>query len=1555
MVKKIFYTILLYISIVNAQFDSTLVLSEVMFYPESGPNEFIELYNYSETDSIDLNGYKINYSTSSADVISDAGEGTILPPQSFAVILEGDYTIGSGIYESVIPNEALVLQISDNAFGSSGMANTSDRPIMLLSPADDTLEIYIYSANNSQSFSDEKKELTKDDSESNWTNSLVSKGTPGFRNSVTPFNDDLGIASITFSPAFPTEGDDVAVLVKVKNSGLENAADYSVEIYNDANFDSVGNPGDLILSQNYSNLSAGDSVTANIVMNSLSIGKYQLIANVVLNGDENLANNQLLNSFTVSPPGNNYNDLVINEIMYAPSSGEPEWIELFNRSSSKLNLKKWKISDLTTSVTITNNDEFIQPEGFIIITRDSSVLNFYDIPSQIIEMNLPSLNNTGDGIVIKDSLKVLIDSVLYSTDWGGNSGGKSLERISVNENSNDVENWLTSLSTFKATPGMINSVTSKNYDLAITSFSSLKDYGIVGGEIQLNIEVSNKGLNPSGNFSINLYKDANRDSVPAIFELISTQNGNSLSVEDSSRFTFQTNQFDGGLNHFIAVVITALDDDTANNTGFTTLIGTTINEVRNDIVINEIMYAPSNSEPEWIEIYNRSNKTINLKNYQVADNSDTVKVVGKSLIINPEEYVIIAKDTSIYDFYNISSKVVLKNFPALNNNGDKVIILDSLDRTIDSLKYLTSWKGTNGKSLERIDVEIASTDSTNWAASTSIFNATPGSINSVTQKDFDIVAKEIFFSPEYPLNHDTVKLSAKILNKGLNPANFTIQLYEDTNLDSLADILIETTSALNLATGDSSVIQFSYLLEDIQSIHSFYVRALYDLDQDTTNNLVYGNISPGYSPQSIVINEIMYTPSGGEPEWIELYNNTNLSISLKNWSIMDVVTTPATGTVNENVLIAPGSYLILTNNVSVINYHRLIPSPVYEINLPNLNNDYDGVVLKDSRGAVMDSVLYNSDWGGSNGYSLERREVNAGSNLPVNWASATDIEQSTPGRINSITPKQFDLSLKEVGFNPRFPVSGDNVFISSLIKNNGSANAEDFSVEFIIDTDSNNIVDHPLSMESGLNLNSDGSVYVSSSMPIENLTLKVLTAVRIVYAEDEDTLNNYFEKSVEPGFAQKSLVINEVMYSPVDNEPEWVELVNVSNESLNLKNWLVSDILSTPTKSIITTTNVSLRPGEFIVIAKDTSFYSFHSDVTSKVLLTNFGSLGNTKDGMIVYDFREGIIDSLLYKSTWGGKNGYSLERISVNEETNDSTNWTSSLSINRSTPGTPNSIENAPSYKEGDVAINEIMFDPGDDNSEFIEFINLSGGTINIGGWCFGDENGNFYKLSETSYSFENNSYYVVAADSLIFSKYSLNGNTGVINTSSLGLVNTGELILLKDVKGNVIDSVLYSDKWHNDNFTDAINISLERINPRLNGNDPNNWSSSADFLGGTPTKQNSIFTNNLNVENKLSVSPNPFSPDNDGFEDFTVINYRLKQATSQVRIKIFDSKGRLVRTLIKNQASGSSGSVVFDGRDDSGEALRIGIYIIFLGAINESAGIVENMKTVVVVARKL
>ena len=106
---------------------------------------------------------------------------------------------------------------------------------------------------------------------------------------------------------------------------------------------------------------------------------------------------------------------------------------------------------------------------------------------------------------------------------------------------------------------------------------------------------------------------------------------------------------------------------------------------------------------------------------------------------------------------------------------------------------------------------------------------------------------------------------------------------------------------------------------------------------------------------------------------------------------------------------------------------------------------------------------------------------------------------------------------------------------------------------------------------------------------------------------------------------------------------------------------------------------------------------------------------------------------------------------------------------------------------------------------------------------------------------------------------------------------------------------------------------------------------------------------------QSKVSISPNPFSPDNDGFEDFTVINFDLSKLLSQVRIKVFDSLGRLVRTLVNYKPSASHNSIIFDGLDNNGRPLRIGIYILLIESVEQNSGSVEVMKAPVVIARKL
>lgn len=1557
MIKKFILIYSLIFNICYAQSDTLLIFSEIMFSPASGNNEFIEIYNLSSTQSINLSLYKIKYYTSTEEQIIDAGFGTTLLPNTFAIIFENDYDIQTGIYNSIVPPNALVLKIADNSFGSSGMANSSSRPLWLLNSSNDTVDYYFYSANNPTAVSDEKIILNHDSLQTNWANSLIINGTPGFSNSVTPVNFDLDLYSLLFSPVNPVSGNDVTISAKVRNNGVLSANIYSIEIFNDTNLDSIPEFSERIFNQDFANLLPGDSVFASTILNSLSTNTYQIIAKVNFGEDQNTSNNIRIKKFIVSPPGNNFNDIVINEIMYAPASGEPEWIELFNKTSETINLNSWKLSDGASTTTITDENVSIDPESFIVITKDSSIFNFYNVASTIIVSNIPSLNNTGDAVVVKDINNVLIDSVSYLPAWGGNIGGRSLERLLVDGLSNDPANWAASISINKATPGAINSITPKQIDLAITLFKSNTEFGIIGNEISFSLKVKNIGLNYSGSYIVNFFRDTNKDSIAQQSELLLTQIGLPINSNDSTLFNFTTSDYSVGENIFIGKIILAADDDSTNNYALTSLSGVIINELRSDIVINEIMYAPNSPQPEWIEIYNRSNKTINLKNYQLADASDTVIAINKNFIISPNEFFVLAKDSSILNYYNIGSDFFTASFPSLNNNNDKIILLDSLSRVIDSLKYFSNWGGSNGKSLERINTELSSVDSSNWNTSLSVFGATPGTYNSVTQKDYDIRLSDIIFIPKYPLNGDNVNFIASVNNVGKSNANFSLSLYEDTNLDSIPDLFLESISNLNLSINDSGTYQFNYVLNNLQIKKAFFVKAAFNLDQDTTNNVKYKSIEPGYPPKTIVINEIMFAPLGGEPEWIELFNNSEVDINLKDWSVWDVITTPVKALIEDDIIIPSHGYYVLTKDSSILNYHRFITSGLLEISLPSFNNDRDGVVLKDNRGIIIDSVFYLNQWGGTNGFSIERISATNSSINQFNWASSYDIEQSTPGRINSVTFKEFDLSITDISFNPGFPIQGENISVTARIKNNGNQSALNFTVEFFVDSDSNNVVDLLLSSVTQQSISSDDSVAITSTASIMNLQKQVLTAARINFSEDEDTLNNYYEKIIQPGYSRDIVKINEIMFNPVDGKPEWIELVNVSTDTINIKNWIISDLLTTPTKGFITNEDTFISSDEIFIIAKDTSFNNAYPGVTCKIFYTNFGSLGNTADGVILYDFRNGIIDSLFYRSHWGGSKGYSLERISLTSPTNDSTNWSSSLDLSGSTPGNQNSFINIPSSRRNDMIINEIMFDPDTFNSEYIEFYNTSDDSLNIGGWNIEDENGNFYKMYQTIFIVPPKEYFILIADSSCVKYYNLNSYNfkNVVNQSSIGLVNTGELILLKDVHGNIIDSIFYDSKWHNQNISVTKNKSLERINPSLNGNDKLNWSTCVSPIGGTPGMQNSIFAENLNKSANISLSPNPFSPDNDGFEDFTVINYNLSQATSQIRIKIFDSKGRLVRNLLNNQASGQSGSVIFDGLDDENNPLRIGIYIVFLEAINDNSGDVETFKTVVVIARKL
>ena len=87
------------------------------------PNEFVEVYN-SGTDSVDLSFWQIS-DKFSTDELVDGGMGTIIPPERYALIMEGDYDESVGIYLNLIPDSVLIVRVDDNSIGNGLSAEDS--------------------------------------------------------------------------------------------------------------------------------------------------------------------------------------------------------------------------------------------------------------------------------------------------------------------------------------------------------------------------------------------------------------------------------------------------------------------------------------------------------------------------------------------------------------------------------------------------------------------------------------------------------------------------------------------------------------------------------------------------------------------------------------------------------------------------------------------------------------------------------------------------------------------------------------------------------------------------------------------------------------------------------------------------------------------------------------------------------------------------------------------------------------------------------------------------------------------------------------------------------------------------------------------------------------------------------------------------------------------------------------------------------------------------------------------------------------------------------------
>ncbi len=441
-----------------------VVFSEIMFdVPGSDYNdEFVELYNLS-SDSVSLDNWRFSDSTGT-DGIVDAGMGLMLAPHQFAVLLDGSYFDHSVTYDEQIPDSALILKIDNNAFGASGLANSNGEPLLLINSAGDTIQHYRYSTDNPPGYSDEKIIAGNGNAASNWANSLVPGGTPGYRNSVTPFNHDLAVdaSSLIYLPnLFPTTSDSIQLYFKLFNAGLDIYSDsVSILLYVDENNDSLYQSNEILIGKQDQtiHLLPGEYQEFKAGFNPAFAGIFPVVLKIEPKGDENNLNNTAYFRITIYE---GRPTIAINEIKFLTTEEEPEWVEIFNYGDHPFNLMGFALTDTKDTARI---DSFVwlQPGQYKVFAENETVSEFYEMNDSLVVSlrNWPRLNNSGDILYLLNPGGGWVEQVPYESDWleGMESGAPSLERINPQLDSRKKWNWGPSTANKKATPAARNSI-----------------------------------------------------------------------------------------------------------------------------------------------------------------------------------------------------------------------------------------------------------------------------------------------------------------------------------------------------------------------------------------------------------------------------------------------------------------------------------------------------------------------------------------------------------------------------------------------------------------------------------------------------------------------------------------------------------------------------------------------------------------------------------------------------------------------------------------------------------------------------------------------------------------------------------------------------------------------------------------------------------------------------------------------------------------------------------------------------------------------------------------
>ncbi|OYU97323.1 MAG: hypothetical protein CFE21_03250 [Bacteroidetes bacterium B1(2017)] len=742
-----------------------------------------------------------------------------------------------------------------------------------------------------------------------------------------------------------------------------------------------------------------------------------LMLQITLNQLSDLAGNKLDTQLVILSHFVKKGELILTEFMADPepvvAMPNAEFVEVFNSSSRALSCHAFSLSDASGSYfmpafTLGSNQFAIACKA-----TDSSLFAPF---GQIISMpNFPSLNNSGDQLILKNQFQQTLDSISYDLNWyqtlSKQNGGYSLELINANLRCKGSQNWQACNSNLGATPGQKNSNWQTQADTIAPIIKALS----LLSETELEVDFNEAILLPSSCDSCILL-----NGIPSSFLI---KNSNSIVVQtlDSMKH----------LEHYSLLVKNV--KDCSGNSALQSqefVFYQTKPALQNQLLMTEIYFDESKvgqfPNADFIELFNRSKYALNLKGMRLSD--EVSSHVLPEYCIKPNEYLIVCHQKYEPDFRPFGNVLGLATFPSLSSR-DVVTLKDSFGFILNQVQYTQSFLDNTAAlfscSIELVNIEKPCEGSLSWQACRNKDGATPGSRNSVVNssdfsKEIKLLRLFCLSDTELVLRFNSSIDSLSIAQKG----NFVLNEHDTATYfsyykNSLSSVLLRFANPIDSV--ESSILT----ILDAQNCGQ-------KLGSNMRSEAFQNTLEP--MAGDIVINEILVNPKTGYYDFLELYNTSAKTLNLTNLVLFKCLNEQPrqdiTAFASNGIMILPFEYLVITEKANLLlqQYPNCKEGSIIEHSLPAMNDDEGIVVLQRQDELCIDSIAYSdkmhlSFLNQTEGISLEKiNPFELGINTN-NWTSASEESgYGTPGQRNSqysiLEKASASFKAKEPYFSP---------------------------------------------------------------------------------------------------------------------------------------------------------------------------------------------------------------------------------------------------------------------------------------------------------------------------------------------------------------------------------------------------------------------------------------------------------------------------------------------------------------------------------------------------------